>query len=369
MPDPVPQPETEPTLTTGSWRVPAAIVTFALAAFVLAGAAWWHGGVPSLAFAEPVSPGSRTHTLADARHAREGAAFFAPAEKLADLDDDITESSGVAASRTRPGWLWTHNDSGGGPWLYCLDPVTGVTERWSVRGAGHRDWEDMASFVLDDRPYLLVADTGDNHHRHPWVTLHVLPEPAAPGPGEPAVRAASPAPLLHTAVTLHLTYADGPRDCEAVAVDPSTRTVWLLSKEITHGGRMTGRSGLYRMTLPEPAAWAEADAETIGSAERPRVLERVATLDTVMPTAMDLSPDGRHLFIATYGGGLLFERIPQRDPDWRQAVAAGPEVVTLPPRRQGEAACFAADASAVYLTSEKKGQPIWRLPVNDRADR
>ncbi len=291
---------------------------------------------------------------------------FGDAEKLAPLDASIRESSGLAASRTRPGWLWTHEDSGGGPWLMRFDPTQGQAEKWSVRNAINQDWEDMASFLLDDRPYLLVADTGDNQRKRSAVALYIMPEPMDVRGAEGKERPAGPVPLVEVTLTLHVTYADGPRDCEAVAVDPNTRTVWLVSKEIDAGGRMYGRSGLYAVTLPPSEQWAHADEEAIGSPEKPLVLERIATLDTVMPTAMDLTQDGASLLIGTYGDGLLFVRDPAADPNWIHAVAVGPQKVSLPPRRQGEALCFSLDGDALYLTSENSEQPVWRIPVSSR---
>ena len=56
----------------------------------------------------------------------------------------VKESSGIAVSRTHRGLLWTHNDSGDGPYLYATD-TTGAD-----RGARRLpvddpiDWEDMA---------------------------------------------------------------------------------------------------------------------------------------------------------------------------------------------------------------------------------
>src|SRR2546427_1152391 len=56
----------------------------------------------------------------------------------------LTESSGVVASRAHPGILWTHNDSGDGPYLYATD-LHG-TDRGVVKVTGARnvDWEDIA---------------------------------------------------------------------------------------------------------------------------------------------------------------------------------------------------------------------------------
>ncbi|MEM8782808.1 MAG: hypothetical protein AAGE65_08105 [Planctomycetota bacterium] len=330
-----------------------------------AGFAWWSLASPRVWAGSTEPPAAGPATEVAGGGVTEYLVFGAP-EKLALLDGSMRESSGLAASRTKPGWLWTHGDSGVGPWLMRFDPWHGRPERWTVRGVSHADWEDMASFVLNDRPYLLVADVGDNTRNRDSVALHVLPEPidvSTPPGSDLASRAPGPAPVLTPALTLYVTYEDGPRDCEAVAVDPASRTVWLVSKEINGRGQMFGRSGLYAVRLPEPADWGTVGIEAVGSAEQPLVLERLATLDTVMPTAMDLTPDGRTMLVGTYGEGLLFERDRSADPDWVYAIAAGPRRVSLPPRRQGEGLCFAVNGDAVFLSSEHPEQPVWRLAV------
>src|SRR5262245_23653064 len=37
------------------------------------------------------------------------------------VPDQLRESSGLAISRSQPGILWSHNDSGDGPNLYAID--------------------------------------------------------------------------------------------------------------------------------------------------------------------------------------------------------------------------------------------------------
>ncbi|MEM7577527.1 MAG: hypothetical protein AAF328_08635 [Planctomycetota bacterium] len=321
--------------------------------------AWWLGDT---------SVGTVTPQAAFAQAASEPAdavPTFGEAEKLAKLDGSMRESSGLAASHTRPGWLWTHGDSGGGPWLMRFDPWHGNHEKWTVRGTSFRDWEDIASFTFGGRPYLLIADTGDNKRERAAVALHLLPEPTEAAASTEQNEAAGPVPVIESVLTLHVTYEDGPRDCEAVAVDSAAGVVWLLSKEINAQGQMFGRSGLYAVAWPSVERWSEAKPEDVGTPAEPMVLERVATLDTVMPTAMDLTSDGRAMLVGTYGDGLLFVRDPAADPEWVGTIAAGPTRVPLPPRRQGEGLCFDLDASAVFLSSEKAEQPIWRIPMQD----
>ena len=53
--------------------------------------------------------------------------------------------------------------------------------RGSVRLAGMKniDWEDMASFELDGRAWLMVGDIGENITRKTGAAVYVVPEPSA----------------------------------------------------------------------------------------------------------------------------------------------------------------------------------------------
>ncbi|MEZ4425791.1 MAG: hypothetical protein R3E98_20520 [Gemmatimonadota bacterium] len=123
----------------------------------------------------------------------------------------VRESSGVAVSRTHPGVLWTHNDSGGDAELFAIDLAGEVLGRVELDGAGARDWEDIAlgpcpASWEEPASCLYVADTGDNAGVRRDVTLYVLPEPA------PDAREVKPR------AELDFTYDTGPDDAEAVAV-------------------------------------------------------------------------------------------------------------------------------------------------------
>src|ERR1700704_1547269 len=57
----------------------------------------------------------------------------------------LVESSGVAVSHTYPGVLWTHNDSGDGPYLYATDLRGADRGALLVPGAQAIDWETCRS--------------------------------------------------------------------------------------------------------------------------------------------------------------------------------------------------------------------------------
>src|SRR5690606_35887206 len=90
---------------------------------------------------------------------------------------------------------------------------------WRVEGAENTDWEDLAAFRFEGRDWLLVADTGDNGGLRRTLQLHVFEEPARVADG-----------VLRPAWTIVFRWPDGPRDCEAVAVDPVRGEVLLVSK-------------------------------------------------------------------------------------------------------------------------------------------
>src|SRR6478736_7859168 len=134
------------------------------------------------------------------------------------------EASGLAASRRTPGLLWTHNDSGGEPTLFALGPDGALRGTIQVAGVTNRDWEDVVAFELDGRAWLMAGEIGDNYAKHPQSMLHVLAEPEA-------TRLDPARPLkLAPDYTIHFSYEDGARDCEAVAIDTRERMVYLLSK-------------------------------------------------------------------------------------------------------------------------------------------
>src|SRR5437899_10812738 len=89
----------------------------------------------------------------------------------------FVESSGVAVSRTYPDVLWTHNDSGDGPYLYATD-LRG-TDRGAllVPGAQALDWEDMSlgpcpvAFLPKAGSCLYLADSGDILEFRPFVSV------------------------------------------------------------------------------------------------------------------------------------------------------------------------------------------------------
>ncbi len=232
--------------------------------------------------------------------------------------------------------FWTHNDSGDRARIYAFDAKGRDLGTYEIPGVRARDWEDMASFVLDKKSRLLLADCGDNASKRKLCSLHIVAEPKIP------TKAARPyrgvAKLIQT---INYVYQDGPVDCESVAVDPTARAIYLVGKR--------PRRTVYKLAIPrKPTA-------------KVLVAKRIGRLWLGMTTAMDISPDGRRAVLLTYGPALEYTR--RGSETWARAFKRRPRQIDVPARAQGESICYGPDGKTLYLTSEKLPTPLLEVPV------
>ena len=247
-------------------------------------------------------------------------------------DDRVQEASGLVASRTLDGVLWTFNDSGGDPDLFGVGRDGSVVARLRVKGVENRDWESAAPVRLADRsPAVAIGDTGDNRASRDHVTIHVVREPTTTGTTKAAPER-----------TITLTYPDGPVDAEAIFCDPRTNRLYVVTKgllggrlyavprEAWPGGRSTGR---------------RVEAE----------LTYLARVPLVLVTDAAAMPDGR-VALRTYGELAMMPPVPADDEVWP------PLATTLLPRQgQGESIALARSRTSFFLGTEGRRKPILRF--------
>ena len=254
---------------------------------------------------------------------------------------DLTEISGVAPSRTHTGVLWVHNDSGSPAEVFALGPDGGVIARLDLPDVAAVDWEDIA---LGRGPgpggeALFIGDIGDNTDEpvrdDPPVVLRVEePDPFTAGDTTGPV------------TRLPFTYADGPRDAEALLADPITGDVVVVSKQ--WDGSIAGA-----YVLPADVTLA---AEGPGvELTLPRAADVGGTEGSPV-TGGDVSADGRIVALRTYTDVLLWDR----DPDTSVAatLARSPTCSRIVAEPQGEAVGFAPDGRGFVTISEGLNQPI-----------
>jgi hypothetical protein len=263
---------------------------------------------------------------------------YLEAKELAKLANNaIDESSGLAAGYRNKGVLWTHNDSGDSPRLFAIDHAGADLATVTLSGASARDWEDICSFTLNGKSFLLLGDFGDNGQKRKDCKLYIVAEPKL-NTARRGVKI-----KIKPAVTIPFAYKDGPRNCESVGVDTTTRTIYLVSKP---------RIGACRVyTLPLPTR----------SPKKPLIAKPIAALGIPISTAMDISPDGLRAVVLTYKHA--YEYVRDKDETWKAAFARKPRMIRVPARRQGESICYGPDGRSLYLSSEKLPTPLIHIPA------
>ena len=260
----------------------------------------------------------------------------------------LVETSGMAYSRREPGLLWMVNDGGHPAVLFAVGTDGRDRGTVAVGGAINNDWEDLAGFVWDGQPYILIADVGDNKAVRDLVRIYVVAEPLRRAAGDFPARAT-------VAWQFDFRYADGPRDCEGVGVDTRRGTILLITKRTTP-------PQVYTLPL-RPAAGVVATARRVGTVPRiPPPTARDLAADPrfgalqSQPTALDIRNDNKLVVVQTYKDAYLFARRPGEA--WAAALARTPRTVSLPKLKQKESACLTPDGRKLYVTTEKRPTPL-----------
>ena len=242
----------------------------------------------------------------------------------------ITESSGVAVSRQFPGVIWTHNDGGSGPLVYATDTMGRNHGSFVVADVRNIDWEAMAIGACGDHQCLYLGDVGDNKVRRESVTIYRIREPT---PQSPVADSALP---IAGVERLEFRYPDGPRDVEAMYVDPGGG-IYLITK--------TTKEAVLRYRLPA-TWWDQKDsrtAEPLGPFPIDPGTSRLAAV-----TGADLSLDGSMLVVRTYRE--LFFYAVEADGHVGDGPMATCPILGI--ESQGEAVAW-LDDRRVVLTSER----------------
>lgn len=258
-------------------------------------------------------------------------AFFGQVAEVGVVaEPELTETSGIAASRRHPGVIWAHNDSGGAAAVYAVGTDGTALGRFDLDGVAALDWEDMAIGPGPDpgTDYLYVGDIGDNLSFRPEVILLRVAEPD-PGSGGGTVAGVE---------RFGLVYPTPGINAEALAVDPITGDILIVAKD------PTGVAGAY---------WAPAEELTAGGLT---ALREIATLDLgAEVSGADISAGGDMIALRGYREIWVWPRF---DLDLGTTLAATPCRAASPEEVQGESITFGPDGLGLYTVSEGSAPPI-----------
>ena len=272
---------------------------------------------PALADAGPVDP----------KACRACEAWADPEDEGFVESNELSELSGLAASRTTKGVLYTHNDSGDTARFFALGPTGALQAVLVLDGVKANDIEDIAVGPCPEGSCVFLGDIGDNDEKRKTISIYRVKEPSLTN-------------ATLTPSVLVLTYPDGAHNAETLLVSPEGDLVIVTKTP-------TGRSGAYALGRAEVASAREATLRRIG--------------DVIVPkdggglvTGGSFHPCEKRVVLRTYTA--LFE---YRFAGGLETLFASPPTL-LPAGRepQGEAVTYSADGTTIYTVSEGKRPPL-----------
>ncbi|MDQ2747492.1 MAG: hypothetical protein M3T96_09550 [Acidobacteriota bacterium] len=258
---------------------------------------------------------------------------------------EITESSGLVASKCQPNVFWTHNDSGDDAFVFALDEKGEKLGTFKVENAKNRDWEDIGTFkTANGECFLYLGDIGNNLRTVEEAVVYRVKEPKVSAADKNSDKK-NPS-KTEAAQIIKIDYPDIRHDAETLFVHPTSGDIYILTK------RLSGASGVYKLA-------ANYDLTKVNR------LEKVA--DFTVPaipngflTGGDISADGRRVVVCDYFDAYeiaLPESAKSFDEIWKET----PLIVHLGKREQGEAVAYSTDGAAIYATSEKGYSPFIKV--------
>lgn len=255
--------------------------------------------------------------------------YFEIGERSGPINDSkINEASGLAASVTNRGMLWTHNDSGDKARIFLIDVNGNTRAIVELKGVSNRDWEDIAvgPGPVQGKSYVYIGEIGDNFARYEYKYVYRIEEPAL----EPK------AMDLDTVITqvdsIKFKLPGGPRDTEALIVDPVTKDIYIFSKNENQEIRV------YRLPYPQ-------------STTSILTADQVLTLPILKVNGADISADGTELLIKNYVNVFYWKR--QAGESLIEMLKHSPVSLPYVTEPQGEAIAFDREGRGYFTLSEE----------------
>jgi hypothetical protein len=256
--------------------------------------------------------------------------------------NEITESSGLVASRCNKEVFWTHNDSGDGAFIYAVNTKGEKLGTWKVSGAKNKDWEDLATFKNEKGEcFLYVGDIGNNERTKSELTVYRVKEPKVSDVDKKSSRKNSK--TTEAAEAIRFDYPDFRHDAETLLVHPQTGDIYVLSKSLSSA------AGVYKL----------AKNYDLSKTNR---LEKVT--EFIVPafpngllTGGEISPDGKRVIVCDYFNAYEID-LPEKAKNFDEIWSEKSLIIELGERAQGEAVCYSVDGKSIFATSEKRNSPV-----------
>lgn len=252
----------------------------------------------------------------------------------------MPETSGLAASRVTPGYLWAHGDENTGDKRKMVavqpDGTLAMTVKLNTTGSDRDDWEDIATGVYNNTNYLFVGAFGDNdlQFRDAYYIYYLV---------EPAITSGT---QTLTANYIRFGFPDNKaHNAETLMYDNIEQMFYIVDKVkdgVCHLYKLPFRTdyGTSVQTLIEVCA--------LGNGSKFNYC-----------TGGDITPDGKYMVIKNKSYLLLWQR--QGSESLSQTALRLPQqVAAYQEEEQGESIAW-TDSMTFYTTSDSKSNtPIYK---------
>jgi hypothetical protein len=237
----------------------------------------------------------------------------------------VDEASGIADSRSVPGYLWVQEDSDNPNAIHLLSHSGAYLKKIVIDGATNRDWEDI---VVSSGPdagkfYIYLAETGDNNNAYTQYYIYRFPEP---GQTTDTVR---------TYDKIAFSYPDGPHDAEAILVEPNSRDIYIITKR-------ESRSLVYRLAYPYDPGVVH-------------IVTKVAELGYNFVVSATVTASVDAILVKTYGAVYYYQR---NGKSIAETLQQTPVTIPYVLEQQGEAITYKLDNTGYFTLSERNAGAV-----------
>ncbi len=258
-----------------------------------------------------------------------GCEKFGAPQQVGGVPAVLDEISGLVASRSQPGVLYAHNDSGDSARFFALSDQGELLATFTLAGASARDWEDLAIGACGAATCVYLGDIGDNSRVRDDYAIYRVVEPKV---------------------------SDGSRDVpwERIPYVFPDNEKFNAEALFMHNGVLylgtkhhSGPSFVFRFPSLTPG-------ETV-------TLELVATLPVPAQgdqplTGADVSPCGNALLLRMYNRAVEL-RLPGGAANFEAIFEAEPQPIAVTQEEQGEAIAYSPDGRSFFTASEHVVSP------------
>jgi hypothetical protein len=200
-----------------------------------------------------------------------------------------------------------------------------------LKGVFNRDWEDMAIGPGPEpgKTYLYIADIGDNLGIFPTKVIYRFEEPKL----DTVQKSIDIREMKRIIFKLP---NDETKDSESVLLDPSTKNLYILSKEDS--------ASLFEIKYPYNIE-SDPQRDTI-------IAENLGAFNLPKVTSGAIATNGEEILIKNYRR-VWYWKNPNKKP-LAEILKVKPIMIPYDLEPQGEAIAWAQNGSGFYTLSEKK---------------